>query len=161
MTDAPSTTLAARAVGATKIYGSGDTEVRALAGVDVTDGQLSTQEERMPPRRDFQRVAAARVALAAEPQLERQRRRRRVERRVRHRDARVGRHVHGLGDVAPAAREAAAVRVEVARRAHAVVEADGDAALAAHDSIDRRAPGRGPARVAAVEDELCRRCGWE
>ena len=36
MTDAPSTTLAARAVGATKIYGSGDTEVRALDGVDVT-----------------------------------------------------------------------------------------------------------------------------
>ena len=36
MTDAPSTTLAARAVGAAKIYGSGDTEVRALDGVDVT-----------------------------------------------------------------------------------------------------------------------------
>ena len=36
MTDAPSTTVAARAVGATKIYGSGDTEVRALDGVDVT-----------------------------------------------------------------------------------------------------------------------------
>ena len=31
MTDAPSTTLL-RAVGATKIYGSGDTEVRASTG---------------------------------------------------------------------------------------------------------------------------------
>ena len=37
MTDAPApTTVAAHAVGATKIYGSGDTEVRALDGVDVT-----------------------------------------------------------------------------------------------------------------------------
>ena len=37
-----------------------------VAGVDVTDGQLSTQEERMPPRRDFQCVAAARVVDAAQ-----------------------------------------------------------------------------------------------
>ncbi len=35
MTDTPTTTVAARAVGASKIYGSGDTEVRALDGVDV------------------------------------------------------------------------------------------------------------------------------
>ena len=38
MTDAPTTTaaIAAHATGATKIYGSGDTEVRALDGVDVS-----------------------------------------------------------------------------------------------------------------------------
>ena len=35
MTDTPTTTVAACAVGASKIYGSGDTEVRALDGVDV------------------------------------------------------------------------------------------------------------------------------
>ena len=40
MTDAPSTTtVAAHSVGATKIYGTGDTEVRALDGVDVTFGK--------------------------------------------------------------------------------------------------------------------------
>ena len=38
MSEAPTTAaaVAAHAVGATKIYGSGDTEVRALDGVDVT-----------------------------------------------------------------------------------------------------------------------------
>ena len=35
MTDTPTTTVAACAVGASKTYGSGDTEVRALDGVDV------------------------------------------------------------------------------------------------------------------------------
>ena len=31
----PTTAVAARAIGATKVYGSGDTEVRALDGVDI------------------------------------------------------------------------------------------------------------------------------
>ena len=35
MTNTPTTTVAASAVGASKIYGSGDTEVLALDGVDV------------------------------------------------------------------------------------------------------------------------------
>lgn len=35
MTDTATLTIAARAVGASKIYGSGDTEVRALDGIDV------------------------------------------------------------------------------------------------------------------------------
>jgi len=43
MTDAPPPAAAARSVGATKIYGSGDTEVRALDGVDVvfTPGEFT------------------------------------------------------------------------------------------------------------------------